>query len=196
MMKYGIIMALILLSSSIGCISNESDGKTTAVIETNMGTIKVKLYVDEMPITTGNFIRLVNDGFYDGLTFSRVKDDFMIQGGGYYPNGTYKPSPYGTITFEAHPDVKHVDGAISMARGQEINTASNQFFICDGAQPSLDDEFLQQYGMRGYAAFGVVTEGLEVVRTIASTPHDGSLEPSPGGGKPLDDIIINSIIMI
>ncbi len=80
-----------------------------------------------------------------------------------------------------------------MARGSEPDTASAEFFICDGIQQGLDDEFLQQYGMRGYAAFGVVIEGIEVVREIASTPHDGSLEPNPGGGKPLTDIVINSV---
>ena len=80
-----------------------------------------------------------------------------------------------------------------MARPTDIHGASAEFFICDGAQKSLDDDFLQQYGTRGYAAFGVVVEGIDVVRDIANTPHDGSFEPSPGGGKPLEDIIINSI---
>ena len=108
----------------------------------------------------------------------------MIQAGRYAPDGSQKTSPFGTIEFETHPDVQHVDGAISMARGTDYNSASAEFFICDEAQHFLDGE---------YAAFGVVIEGIEVVREIASTPHDGSLEPSPGGGTPLENIIINSI---
>lgn len=193
-MRYLAFFAVILLVACIGCTSNQ--GKTYAIIETNMGTMKVELFVDKMPITTENFIKLTQDGFYDGLIFHRVKDDFMIQGGLMYANGTTKLSPYGPILFESDPDVTHVDGAISMARTSDPNSATSQFFICDGAQHSLDDAFMQQYGQRGYAAFGVVVEGIDVVRAIASTPNDGSLEPSPGGGKPLTDVVINSITIL
>ena len=183
--------ALTLISISVflfvigsGCLENEDEKNQLAIIDTSEGTIKIKLFEDKLPITTENFIKLATDGFYDGLIFHRVKDDFMIQAGRYTPDGSQKTSPYGTIKFETHPDVQHVDGAISMARGTDLNSASAEFFICDGDQHLLDEQ---------YAAFGVAIEGLEVVREIASTPHDGSLEPSPGGGKPLDDIIINSI---
>ena len=71
-----------------------------------------------------------------------------------------------------------------MARTSDPNSASSQFFICDGPQPNLDDS---------YAVFGVTIDGMDVVRDIADDPHDQSLEPNPGGGKPLEDIIINSI---
>lgn len=185
-MRLGIIIAIVLLVSSIGCVS-KSEKTTYAIIDTSMGTMKVKLYTDEMPITTANFIKLTNDGFYDDLIFHRVKDNFMIQGGYMYANGTTKESPYGSIQFETDSDVTHVDGAISMARTSDPNSATSQFFICDGAQTFLDGS---------YAAFGVVTEGIEVVRAIASTPNDGSLEPNPGGGKPLTDVIINSITIV
>ena len=181
-MKYGVFVVMLLLVASIGCTSKE--GKTYAVIDTSMGTIKVELYTDKMPITTDNFIKLAKNGFYNGLIFHRVKDDFIIQAGLMYPNGTQKHSPYGSIEFENNPEVKHVDGAISMASTAPKAGGSSQFFICDGEQPLLDGY---------YAAFGVVVDGIDVVRAIASTPHDGSLEPSPGGGKPLNDVIINSI---
>ena len=106
-----------------------------------MGTIKVELYTDKMPITTANFIKLVNDGFYSGLVFHRVMDNFMIQGGGFYPNGTQKQDPYGAIKLETSPDVLHVDGAISMARlSSPVDSATSQFFICDGAQTWLDGQ--------------------------------------------------------
>lgn len=191
-------IALIFISAFLlvivsGCLENEDEKNRLAIIDTSKGTIKIELFEDKLPKTTENFIKLATDGFYDGLIFHRVKDDFMIQAGRYTPDGSQKTSPYGTIEFETDPDVKHVDGTISMARPTDINGASAEFFICDGVQRSLDDDYAQQYGYRGYAAFGVVIEGLEVVREIASTPHDGSLEPNPGGGKPLEDIIINSI---
>ena len=177
-----LLLGIIIASSFSGC--TEKEKHPVAAIKTNMGTMKVELYEDKMPITTANFIKLANDGFYDGLIFHRVKEGFMIQGGAYYPNGTYKESPYGTIKFESSPDVTHVDGAISMASTAPKTGGGSQFFICDGAQHFLDGQ---------YAAFGKVIEGIDVVRAIASVPNDGSLEPSPGGGKPLEDVIIESI---
>jgi len=175
---------LIVLSAFGGCLNGDGGGNSTAVIETSKGTITVELYEDKMPKTTDNFVKLANDGFYDGLIFHRIKDDFMIQAGLMYPNGTEKQSPYGEIDLETHPDATHVDGAISMARRQQPDTASAQFFICDGAQHFLDGQ---------YAAFGKVVDGMDVVRDIASAEHDGSLEPNPGGGQPLEDIVIESV---
>ena len=129
-------------------------------------------------------MKLVNDGFYDGMTFYRISNDFMIQAGRYFPDGTQDQSQYGTIEFETHEDVKHVDGAISMASTGAGAGGSGEFFICDGEQSFLDGS---------YAPFGVVIEGIEMVRDIAAQPHDNS-NPA-GGGVPLEDIIINSIII-
>jgi len=186
----GIIVVIILIVASIAVIyiypkknSNVAGGNRIAVIDTTMGTIKVELYEDKMPITTANFIKLANDGFYNGMIFHRIKSNFMIQAGRYLPDGTQKTSPYGNIPFETS-DVKHANGTISMASTGAKVGGSAEFFICDGAQPFLDGN---------YAAFGVVTQGLDVVHSIASEPNDGSLEPNPGGGKPLTNIVINSI---
>ena len=162
---------------------NSSKGNPIAVFDIeNFGTFKIELFEDKTPITAGNFIKLVNDGFYDGMTFYRISDDFMIQAGRYFPDGSEKQSPYGNIEFETHPDVKHVDGAISMASTGAGVGGSAEFFICDGAQSFLDGN---------YAPFGVVVEGIDVVRSIAAQPHDNS-NPA-GGGVPNEDIIINSI---
>ena len=114
------------------------------------------------------------------MIFQRIGENFMIQTGGYLPDGTQKTSPYGNIQFETS-DVKHVDGAISMASTGAKVGGSAQFFICDGAQPSLDGN---------YAAFGVTIEGIDVVRAIAAKPHS---DLGDGTGKPATDIIINSI---
>jgi peptidyl-prolyl cis-trans isomerase A (cyclophilin A) len=187
-----VIVMIIIISAGILLLSNEDtegnglmqDGNPIAVIDTSKGIIKIELFKDKVTNTCDNFIKLVNDGFYDGLIFHRISDDFMIQGGYMLPDGSTKTSPYGSIDLEINPEVRHVDGAISMARTNEPNSATSQFFICDGAQSFLDDN---------YAAFGVVVEGIDVVRDIADESHDNS---SPaGGGKPLLDILINSIII-
>jgi cyclophilin family peptidyl-prolyl cis-trans isomerase len=167
---------------------NNKDEETNPIVTiyTSLGTIKVKIYQDKLPDTCKNFIDLINIEFYEGMIFHRVKDDFMIQGGTYTLDGTLKESPYGPIALEIHPDVQHVDGAISMARPTNPDSTTSGFFICDGSQPSLDGE---------YAVFGVVIEGIDVVRAIANVDHDGSFDPNPGGGEPLEPIIIKSIVL-
>jgi len=160
-----------------------SKGNPVALFDTSFGTFKVELFQDKMPTTVNNFVKLVNDGFYNGIIFHRIGANFMIQTGGYLPDGTRKSSPYGNIPFETS-DVKHVDGAISMASTGSKVGGSAEFFICDGAQTFLDGN---------YAAFGVTIEGLDVVRAIAAQPHpDGG----DGTGKPTTDILINNIIII
>lgn len=181
-----IVIAVVAIVVSQNLLSNpqnnQPEGNPVAVFDTSFGTFKVELYQDKMPETVDNFVKLVNAGFYNGLIFHRIGEGFMIQGGGYYPNGTRKTSPYGNIPFETS-DVKHVDGAISMAStGAKVGGAA-EFFICDGAQTFLDGN---------YAAFGVVIEGIDIVRTIAAQPHADS---GDGTGKPDVDIIINNIII-
>ena len=191
-----IYIALVLIVIAIAVVAfvllqylpSNNDGSSTtenpvAVIATSMGTIRVELYTDKMPITTANFIKLANDGFYSGLVFHRVMDNFMIQGGGFYPNGTQKQDPYGAIKRETSPDVLHVDGAISMARlTTPVDSATSQFFICDGAQASLDG---------GYAAFGKVVDGMDVVRAIAAVTT--TTKYTSYENWPVEDVIINSI---
>lgn len=174
------IFLLFILSIGFNIKASESENPT-AIIDTNKGTIKVELYLDKVPNTVINFINLAQDGFYDGLVFHRVIDDFMIQGGGFTSDGTQKQSPYSTINLEISPDVRHVDGAIAMARTNDPNSATSQFYICDGTQSFLDDN---------YAAFGATTDGIEVVRAIAS------VETTTKHGMndwPQTDVIINSI---
>jgi len=181
-----VAVALVLLGGNSG---NEKGTVTEenpiAVIDTSKGIIKVELFQDKLPITCGNFIKLVNDEFYDGMIFHRVMDDFMIQAGNTFPDGSTVESPYGTIEFETSEEVLHEDGAISMASTGARVGGSSQFFICDGNQTGLDGS---------YAAFGIVIEGIDVVRDIADEPHDSSYG-SVGGGRPNEDVIIYSITM-
>lgn len=132
-----------------------------AVIETNKGTIKFKFYPDEAPKTVENFIKLANEGFYDGTKFHRVVDGFVIQGGDPNskdddPNNDGSGGPGYTIKAE-FSDLKHVDGTVAMARESDPDSAGSQFYICLGPQPHLDGQ---------YTVFGQVTEGLDVVHKI------------------------------
>jgi len=162
-----------------------------AVMNTTMGTILLELFEDKMPNTTANFIRLAKNNFYNGLVFHRVIDDFVIQGGGYYPNGTEKISPYGPIDLEINPKVHHLDGTIGMARTSDPNSATCQFFIDDGAQPYLEPNGADP---NGYAAFGRVVKGIDVIRMIAQV--DTMTKYGVMEDWPVEDIIIDSIIII
>lgn len=128
----------------------------TATIETGKGTIKFELYEDLAPITASNFIELADKKFYDGLKFHRVEPGFVIQGGCPYGTGTGGSGK--NITLEVTPNLKHGDaGAVAMARSNDKNSASSQFYITLGPAAFLDNN---------YAVFGRVTEGLDVVQKI------------------------------
>ena len=134
-----------------------------AVIETNKGTITIELYEDKAPVTAGNFIDLVGRGFYDGLTFHRYEPGFVIQGGDPAGNGTggFTDPQTGRerrIKLEVSPELKHGEaGAVAMARSQNPDSASCQFYITLGPAAFLD---------MNYAVFGRVTDGMDAVRQI------------------------------
>ena len=130
----------------------------TATFDTTAGTFKIELFEDKAPITTKNFIDLVEKGFYNGTVFHRVIDGFMIQGGD--PQGTGRGGPGYTIKDEFHKDLKHTaPGILSMANAGP-NTGGSQFFVTLAATPWLDNK---------HAVFGKVTEGMDVVQKIGST---------------------------
>ena len=137
----------------------------------NGDVIKAELYPEIAPVSVNNFISLVKKGFYDGLTFHRVIEGFMIQGGCPLGNGTGGPGY--TIRGEFsqngfHNPLKHEAGVLSMARAMHPDSAGSQFFIMHKAAPHLDG---------AYAAFGKVTDGLDVVNKIAETATDYSDRP-------------------
>lgn len=150
----------------------------------NGGIIHLELYPDIAPATVSNFQKLVSEHFYDGIIFHRVISDFMIQAGD--PNGTGVGGSAETIFGEFASNgfsntLEHKRGVISMARrGGQNNSASSQFFIMHADSPHLDGD---------YAAFGQVTAGMETVDWIAAQPTDG-------GDKPLEDIVIREIRFI
>ena len=142
------------------------------VIEMENGSkIKLELYPEIAPKTVANFEKLVKSGFYDGLTFHRIIPGFMIQGGDPLGNGMGGSDERIVGEFALNGfknDLKHERGVISMARSQMPNSASSQFFIMHADAPHLDGS---------YAAFGRVTEGIEVVDEIAAVPTDFSDRP-------------------
>nr|WP_084065383.1 peptidylprolyl isomerase [Paenibacillus stellifer] len=137
----------------------------------NGGIIKAELYPEVAPNTVNNFISLINKGFYDGLIFHRVIPGFMIQGGD--PEGTGTGGPGYSIKGEFLAngftnDLKHTRGVLSMARANDPDSAGSQFFIMTDAAESLDGS---------YAAFGKVTEGMDVVDAIAALERDSNDRP-------------------
>jgi cyclophilin family peptidyl-prolyl cis-trans isomerase len=147
-------------------------------IQTNVGAITVELYPDKAPKTVENFLQYVNDGFYSGTTFHRVIPGFMVQGGGYSPE--FKPKPTRRpIVNEAANGLKNEVGAIAMARTSDPNSATAQFFINVANNSFLDHTAPTPQGY-GYAVFGRVVKGMDVVKEIASTPT------GPGGPFPKD----------
>jgi peptidyl-prolyl cis-trans isomerase B (cyclophilin B) len=160
-----LLIAVLALASVLPAACS-SDNSPVAVLETSLGTIKFKLYEDEAPITTANFIKLAESGFYDGLIFHRVVDNFVIQTGD--PLGTGMGGSAETIPLEVVEGLTHTDGAVGMARSQSPDSASSQFYICDGAQHNLDGN---------YAVFGQVINSMNVVHAIASVPVDSAKKP-------------------
>ncbi len=160
-----ILSVFLVMLTLTGCGSKKEVDKYAKKINVNMeikdyGTISLELYPDLAPVTVDNFVKLVKSGFYDGLTFHRVIDGFMIQGGD--PQGDGFGGSDQTIKGEFlsngfQNDLKHERGVISMARATDPNSASSQFFIVQTTYPSLD-------GL--YASFGRVTSGIEIVDKI------------------------------
>ena len=131
------------------------------------GKIELELWPDLAPEHVNSFVFLARDGFYDGVTFHRIIDGFMAQGGD--PTGTGTGGPGYNVPAEFN-DTKHVEGVLSMARAQDPNSAGSQFFICNADATFLD---------RQYTAFGKVTSGIEVVKAFPERDPQRAREPGP-----------------
>jgi len=150
----------------------DNNNTETVVMETSKGIIEIELNREKAPITVENFVNYVNEGFYDGLCFNRIIKGFVIQGGGFYVNATYK-EPGNPIQIESSNGLKNVKGAIAMARGSEPNTATCQFYINTVNNPGLDPSS-DGYG---YTVFGKVSIGLEIIETIEAITTDTRQTP-------------------
>jgi len=166
---------------------------TFAVFDTTLGKITIRLFVDKAPNTCANFIGLASGekeytdsntkekktgNFYDGLIFHRVIPDFMIQGG--CPLGAGYGGPGYSFDDEFHPELRHNKGGILSMANSGPNTNGSQFFITEAPTPYLDDR---------HSVFGEVTEGLEVVKSIARVKRNPQ-------DKPLENVVINSVTIL
>uniref|UniRef100_UPI000AEDC2AE peptidylprolyl isomerase n=1 Tax=Massilibacillus massiliensis TaxID=1806837 RepID=UPI000AEDC2AE len=149
-----------------------------AVFDTNQGQFQIELFEDKAPITTKNFITLVEKGFYNGLIFHRVIDGFMIQGGD--PNGKGSGGPGYTIPDEFHPDLRHDRAGILSMANAGPNTGGSQFFITLGQTPWLDGK---------HSVFGAVVDGMDIVRKIGKVTTGAN-------DKPVTDVVIQKITII
>jgi len=149
--------------------------KKIAYFNTNMGDFKIELFNDKAPITVGNFLKLVDEGFYNSLIFHRVIPNFMIQTG--CPQGTGYGGPGYTISDEINKELKHEKGMLSMANSGRPNTGGSQFFITVAPTPWLDGH---------HSIFGKVIEGMDIIEKISKVKRDRN-------DKPLQKIVINKI---
>ena len=147
----------------------------TITFVTTLGTFSAELFEDAAPKTAGNFIKLANDGYFDGIIFHRVIDGFMIQGGD--PTGTGTGGPGYTIEDEFAPGLSHTDGGIFSMANAGPNTGGSQFFITLAATRWLDGK---------HAIFGKITSGLDVVMEI------GHVSTNPQD-RPLEDVVMESV---
>ncbi len=160
-------------------------------IETSMGVIEAELSADIAPKTVANFLRYAQEGFFDGTIFHRVIPGFMIQGGGFAPDMTQKPT-HESLVNEASADAPNLTGTLAMARTSDVDSATAQFFI-----NLADNDFLNHRSKApdefGYCVFGKVTDGLDVVKAI------GGVKTGRQGGyddMPVETVEIKSVRVI
>jgi len=171
-MNHLLTRLLVSLILAIGSLTAVAGPK--ALMQTNQGDITLELDQEKAPVTVANFLRYVDEGFYDGTLFHRVIEGFMIQGGGYDTDYQRKPA-HEPIANEADNGLTNTRGSIALARTSDPNSATAQFFINHSDNPNLDHTAKTMRGW-GYAVFGRVIEGMDVVDRIATQPtgmHSG-----------------------
>jgi peptidyl-prolyl cis-trans isomerase B (cyclophilin B) len=166
-----VLVAVGLVLALVSCGSDDDPYKPTTqadkpvvVFETSMGNIAVELYPLNAPVTVSNFLRYVREGFYESLTFHRVIDNFIIQGGAYDQNMQRRPA-HDPIPNEADNGLWNVPGSIAMARAAAPHSATSQFFINMRNNPTLNFQS-EESNRWGYCVFGSVIEGMDVVDEI------------------------------
>ncbi len=175
-------------SKSADSVAPES-GNPTVVMKTSKGQIEIELLSDKAPATVENFLTYADDGHYDGTIFHRIIDGFMIQGGGFAKSLQQKPTRP-PVKNEANNGMKNTRGTLAMARTSVPDSATAQFFINDADNAFLDFKAPTAQGY-GYAVFGRVVSGMDVVDAISSTPTRNQ-----GGGfanMPVEPVVIESV---
>lgn len=161
------VLSLLIFPTVKGQKNMNDSANPVVILETSMGNITIELDAQNAPNTTENFLAYVDDGYFEGTTFHRVIPGFMIQGGGITADMQDKPSSRAPIKNEANNGLKNDRGSIAMARTNDPHSATSQFFINhkDNGFLNHSSETMQGWG---YAVFGKVTDGMDVVDTIAA----------------------------
>lgn len=182
------VLAIAMLAVFIAACSSQNAKMTPHVIlETTKGAIEIELNPQQAPVTVANFLAYVNEGFYDGTVFHRVIPGFMVQGGGFTPDGNQKPTRE-PIKLESNNGLRNEIGTIAMARTAVPDSATSQFFI------NVANNYFLNYapGNDGYAVFGKIMSGMEAVNAIAAVQTGNK-----GGNSdwPVEDVIIKKAYM-
>ncbi|MFT5398547.1 MAG: peptidyl-prolyl cis-trans isomerase B (cyclophilin B) [Planctomycetota bacterium] len=176
------ILSLLFFPTTKGnkTMNDSTAGNVSVLFETTMGNITIELDIENAPNTSENFLAYVDDGYFVDTTFHRVIPGFMIQGGGLTADMADKPSKHAPIQNEANNGLTNVKGSLAMARTGDPHSATSQFFInhADNAFLNFSNESMQGWG---YAVFGKVTEGMDIVEEIAAvaTSNKGGHENVP-----------------
>lgn len=186
-MKKCLILSAFALSLSLLLGSPAmSETNPTVTFETTKGNFVVELYPNEAPVTVANFLEYVNSGFFAGTIFHRVIPNFMVQGGGFTFDMTEKDNKNAPIKIESNTGLKNDKGTLAMARTNDPNSATSQFFV-----NVKDNDFLnftaETASGYGYAVFGKVTEGMDVIEAIEGVD---TKQYGPHGDVPAEPIII------
>lgn len=175
-----VLLLPLAFGTGVGAVTAPPDDPVRVVIETEMGAFELEVDVGRAPVTASNFLRYLDGGHYDGGTFFRTvhadnqpNDSIRIAviQGGRNPDAAADPFPAIALERTSETGLRHVDGAVSMGRTGP-DTATDSFFICIGDQPSLDFGGMRNPDGQGFAAFGRVVEGMDVVRAIHAAPYE------------------------
>jgi peptidyl-prolyl cis-trans isomerase B (cyclophilin B) len=180
---------LILVATVLSPQTVLAEGNPTAVIHTSMGDIQLELFAEQAPVTVDNFISYARSGFYDGTIFHRVISHFMIQGGGFTPTMEKKATGE-PIPNEASNGLSNKRGTIAMARTNDPHSATSQFFINVQDNMNLDYTGQNNPGGWGYAVFGRVTGGMDVVDSIRFVE---TAKAGPYSDVPVEPVIIEHV---
>ncbi len=181
---------LLFITLFLTLLSTVALADTKVLLQTSFGDIEVELDSQNAPITTKNFVSYVNEGFYDGLTFHRVIPGFMIQGGGADDQLKFKEPTNEPIKNEANNKLKNDRGTIAMARTSVVDSATSQFFINVVNNDTLNYQSPTNYG---YAVFGKVIKGMDVVDKIVSVP---TKRMGPHQNVPVEPIYIKKATVV
>ena len=186
----GLLFVLLGVMIAVGMVRAEGGPAPRVVMETSKGTFVIELDPDAAPISTENFLGYVEAGYYEGTVFHRVIDGFMIQGGGFTADMVQKGTR-GTIQNEADNGIKNKRGTVAMARRPDPHSATSQFFVNTVDNAFLDHRDKSTQGW-GYAVFGEVVEGMDVVDAIAKVKTG---RHGPMGDVPTEPVVIQKVTL-